>query len=161
MSELSFTEIPIDLTQYLSLLRVKQEEGKVFLFDPLRKKWLLRQPEEFVRQLFIQYLLTEKGYNANRIKVEKHLVFNKLSKRCDLLVYDRNIRPWLMVECKAPKVKIDDKVFHQVVTYNFELKVDYFVMTNGMQTICAKIDYDLGSYVLLSDIPSMESIDSQ
>jgi hypothetical protein len=146
--------IDIDFTVYHPNLQVKRESEKRWIFDPIRRKWLVLQPEELVRQLIIQYLLEEKGYNKNRIQVEKQLIFNALSKRCDLVVYDQDFKPWMIVECKAPQVKIDDKVFHQIITYNMELQVDYLVLSNGIQTYCAAVDYQKGTYDFVAKLPT-------
>ncbi len=123
--------IDLELMQYKDLVQVKKIEGKTHVFDPLRKKWLVLQPEELVRQLFVQYLLRGKGYNFTRIKVEKSLKVNGLDRRCDLLVYDAAIRPFLMVECKAPQVDISQETFRQIAWYNLPLQVPYLAVTNG------------------------------
>ncbi|MCO6477839.1 MAG: type I restriction enzyme HsdR N-terminal domain-containing protein [Phaeodactylibacter sp.] len=147
------TNIELGLMQYKELLKVKREGEKRYLFDPIRKKWLVLQPEELVRQLVIHYLLEEKQYNKNRINLERGFRVNSLQKRFDLLVYDREVNPYLLVECKAPRVPITDEVFEQAAWYNTELKVRYLLVTNGIESYCCAIDYDNHSYEYLEAVP--------
>lgn len=111
--------------------RIKKEGGKEFIFDMLRKKWLQLTPEEWVRQNFIQYLVKVKKYPALLIAVEKELQLGELKKRFDILVYDTNYQPWMMIECKAGEVKLDESVLQQVLRYNMSVQVEYIVITNG------------------------------
>ena len=114
--------------------RTKQESGKEFIFDKIRKKWLLLTPEEWVRQNFVQYLLQVKNYPVSLIALEKELVLGELKKRFDILIYDADHRPWMMIECKAGSVKLDEAVLHQVLRYNISVPVTYMVITNGNTT---------------------------
>lgn len=145
--------IELDLMGFKEHLKVRTTEGKRHIFDPLRKKWLVLQPEELVRQLVIQYLLTEKGYRSSHMAVERMLKVNKLTKRCDILAYDLQQQPLLLVECKAPQVKIDQGVFHQIAWYNMPLSVKYLMVTNGIATYCCQMDYNKGDYTFLDAIP--------
>jgi len=111
--------------------RIKKESGKEYIFDMLRKKWLQLTPEEWVRQNFIQYLIKVKGYPASLIAVEKEIQLGELKKRFDILVYDTDHRPWMMIECKAGDVKLDESVLQQVLRYNMSVPVQYIVITNG------------------------------
>ena len=95
--------------------RIKKEEGKEFIFDALRRKWLLLTPEEWVRQNFIQYLIKIKKYPSSLIAIEKEIQLGELKKRFDILVYDNNHRPWMMIECKAAEIKLDNEVLQQVL----------------------------------------------
>jgi len=113
------------------VFRVKKQEGKEYIFDKLRKKWLLLTPEEWVRQNFVQYLLLVKGYSASLIAIEKEIKLGDLKKRFDILVYDNNHRPWMMIECKAGEINMDEKVMHQVLRYNISVPVEYIIITNG------------------------------
>ncbi|KAA3631131.1 MAG: restriction endonuclease subunit R, partial [Bacteroidetes bacterium] len=115
--------IPLDLTPYKSELRLKKEDGKVYVFDLIRSKWLVLLPEELVRQLLILYLIREKRYSKNFIAVEKGLKVNDLDKRFDLLVYNADTQPFMLVECKAPSVKITQDVFRQMAIYNMAFRV--------------------------------------
>ncbi|MEO7922305.1 MAG: type I restriction enzyme HsdR N-terminal domain-containing protein [Chitinophagaceae bacterium] len=111
--------------------RIRTESGKEFIFDALRKKWLLLTPEEWVRQNFVQYLLQVMNYPAALVALEKELMLGEMKKRFDILVYDREHRPWMMIECKAGSVKLDDAVLQQVLRYNISVPVNYMVITNG------------------------------
>jgi hypothetical protein len=111
--------------------RIKKEKGKEFIFDALRKKWLLLTPEEWVRQNFIQYLIKTKKYPSSLIAIEKEIQLGELKKRFDILVYDNNHQPWMMIECKAADVKLDDEVLQQVLRYNISVPVKFIVITNG------------------------------
>ncbi len=114
--------------------RIRQEGGKDFIFDALRKKWLLLTPEEWVRQNFVQYLLQVKNYSSTLIAIEKEIKLGELKKRFDILVYDENHKPWMMVECKAASVKLDEKVLEQALRYNMSVPVEFIVITNGDAT---------------------------
>ena len=114
--------------------RIKEEGGKEYIFDTLRKKWLLLTPEEWVRQNFIQYLLQVMNYPASLVAIEKELMLGELKKRFDILVYDTHHEPWMMIECKAGSVKLDDAVLQQVLRYNISVPVNFMVITNGNTT---------------------------
>jgi hypothetical protein len=113
--------------------RIKKEEGKDFIFDTLRKKWLILTPEEWVRQNFISYLIREKKYPASLIAIEKEIRLGDMKKRFDILVYDKEHRPWMMIECKGQEIALDEKVLEQVLRYNISLPVEYLIITNGDQ----------------------------
>jgi hypothetical protein len=111
--------------------RLKKEKEKDFIFDPLRKKWLLLTPEEWVRQNFVQYLVKVKNYPADLIAQEKVLQLGELKKRFDILVYDKHHRPWMMIECKAPEIKLNEGVLQQVLRYHISIPVGFLIITNG------------------------------
>jgi len=111
--------------------RIKKEKGKEFLFDGLRKKWLLLTPEEWVRQNFVQYLIQIKKYPATLLALEKEIKLGDLKKRFDILVYNKAHKPWMMIECKAPEVSLDDAVLQQVLRYNISIPVEFIIITNG------------------------------
>lgn len=148
--------IELDLTVWEKALRLKREAGVSYLLDPIRSKWLVLQPEEIVRQLMVQYLIGEKNYNKNRIRLEQGLLVNGLSKRCDILIYDNDIKPFLLVECKSPKVPISQATFEQIANYNLPLQVKYLVVTNGPATFCCEMDYENRSFRFLSAIPECQ-----
>ena len=114
--------------------RIKNQDNREFIFDPLRKRWLLLTPEEWVRQNFIQYLVQVKHYPASLIAQEKEIVLGELKKRFDILIYDRHHKPWMMVECKEMNVKLDNAVLQQVLRYNISVPVEYIIITNGSAT---------------------------
>jgi len=111
--------------------RIKKEKDKDWLFDPIRRKWLVLTPEEWVRQNFVQYLIQVKNYPAALIALEKELSLGELKKRFDILVYDRSHQPWMMIECKEMNVKLDETVLQQVLRYNISIPVRFLVITNG------------------------------
>lgn len=111
--------------------KFKKSDGKEFIFDLLRKKWLILTPEEWVRQNFIQYLLQVKKYPATLIAIEKEIKLGELKKRFDILVYDKDHKPWLMVECKAMEIQLGKEVLQQILRYNISIPVKYLVITNG------------------------------
>jgi hypothetical protein len=111
--------------------RLKKEEGREFIFDPLRKKWLLLTPEEWVRQNFVQYLVKVKNYPPSLIAMEKSIQLGELNKRFDILVYNRDHQPWMMIECKAPGVQLDQSVLHQLLRYHIAVPAGFLIITNG------------------------------
>ena len=143
----------LDFLTYTDTLQIKLQDQKRYIFDPIRKKWLVLQPEEFVRQLIVQYLLQNKGYNRNRIAIERGIKVNGLAKRCDILVYDQDMQPFLLIECKAPEIPLDANVFHQMAVYNMQLRVPHLMMSNGEASYICKIDVENQEYTLLQDLP--------
>ena len=135
-------------------VRLKEESGKKFIFDEIRKKYLVLTPEEWVRQHFIQYLCRYKGVPASLIAVEKELKYDKLKKRTDILVYGQDGRPKLIVECKSPSVKITQETFDQIARYNMVLRVDYLVVTNGNEHYCCYMNYSNDQINFTDDIPN-------
>jgi len=148
--------INLDLLSFQSFLKIKKEKEKQFLFCPIRKKNLVLQPEELVRQLLIIYLIEKKGYSKSRIAVEKSLTINELYRRFDVLIYDKNTTPFLLVECKAPEVKITQSTFEQIAQYNLSLHVPYLLVTNGITTYCCKMDYNSESFEFIDKIPFID-----
>jgi predicted type IV restriction endonuclease len=115
--------------------RYKDVAGKRHIFDPLRRRWLMLTPEEWVRQNFVQYLVQVLGYPPALLALEKEIRLNDLFKRFDLLVYDKNHQPWMLVECKAPEVALTPSVLDQVLRYNISVPVRYIVISNGNNTM--------------------------
>lgn len=146
-------ELDLQLDRYVPTLKIRRQEGIRQVFDPLRQQWLVLQPEEFVRQLLIQYLIQARGYNRNRLAVERGLRVNSLQKRTDLLVYDRQMQPFLLVECKAPEVPLTEDVFRQAGIYNLPLRVPYVLISNGRQSYCCRLDYEDRRCEFLCEVP--------
>lgn len=111
--------------------KMKKVAGKNFIFDTLRKRWLLLTPEEWVRQNFIQYIIQVKKYPASLIAQEKLIRLGELKKRFDILVYDKNHFPWMMIECKAPEIKLDVSVLQQLLRYHISVPTGFLIITNG------------------------------
>ena len=148
---------PLNLPEYPLKTRVN-EHGKTEVFDAIRKKYVALQPEEWVRQQFIYFLIYHKNYPASLISIEKGLKVNKLQKRFDAVVYDRNGTPLVLIEFKAPQVKLDEKTFSQVAAYNLKMKVKYLIISNGLKHYCCKMDYENNSFQFLKDIPNYETM---
>ena len=123
----------IEFPQYP--FKIKEEEGRKLIFDTIRKSWLLLTPEEWVRQNFIQYLVQVKQYPAALIAIEKEIMLGELVKRFDILIYDRNYQPWMMIECKGMQMPLNESVLEQVLRYNISVPVPHLVITNGSYTI--------------------------
>lgn len=146
-------QIELDLLQFQPRLRLRQAEGRTYVFDPLRRKDIVLTPEELLRQLLLLYLLDVKKYPANRIRVEVGLELNGLKKRCDIVVYDPALSPWLLVECKSPKVALRQETFEQVARYNLQLQAPFLAITNGLESFCCQLFPEQGSFQYLPDLP--------
>ncbi len=134
--------------------RLKQEDGKEFIFDELRKLWLRLTGEEWVRQNFLQYLVQVKQYPATLVAVEKEISLGELKKRFDILVYDRQHHPWLMVECKGMDIPLSDEVLQQVLRYNIAVPVRYMIITNGSH--CAGFHRNNGQLQSIPELPPFD-----
>ena len=141
----------LNLPQYS--FKITGKEGSELIFDPVRRKYVKLTPEEWVRQNFVQYLVNEGKYPVGLLGVEVLFRFNKLKRRVDILVHNRSGEPAMIVECKSPDVKINDKVFDQIVCYNMGFKVPYIVVTNGIDHFACKIDHIEMKYEFLLVIP--------
>jgi hypothetical protein len=124
--------------------RLKKSGDKPYIFDELRKKWFVCTPEEWVRQNLIKYLIIDCNYPTGLIAIEKGLKIAGRDFRFDILVYDREFRPLVVVECKAPEIGLDQKVFDQVLHYNYQISAKYFILTNGLNFIMGKVSDDRG-----------------
>jgi hypothetical protein len=113
---------------------IKKEANKEFIFDVLRKKWLLLTPEEWVRQNFVQYLIKIKNYPSALIALEKEIQLGELKKRFDVLIYNKDHKPWMMIECKGSEIKLNDSVLQQALRYNISVPVEFIIITNGSFT---------------------------
>ncbi|WP_282135924.1 type I restriction enzyme HsdR N-terminal domain-containing protein [Seonamhaeicola maritimus] len=133
--------------------RFKSNENKVSIFDSIRKKFVVLQPEEWVRQHCVQYLIDEKKYPKSLINVEKELIVNDLKKRYDIVVFNPNGSIHLIVECKASKIEIDQNTFDQIARYNLVLNASYLMVTNGLNHYYCQMDFEQEHYNFLKDIP--------
>jgi len=138
--------------------KIKTTEGKSYLFDSLRKKYVRLTPEEWVRQNFVQFLIVEKKYSVSLIIIEAGVIVNKNSQRADLVVYDRSGNPALVAEFKAPEVKISQQTFDQIVRYNMKLRVKFLIVSNGLEHFCCQINYLDNSYAFLTEIPEFSEL---
>lgn len=133
--------------------RLQIINSKTYIWDIIRRKFVLLQPEEWVRQHAVQYLINEKNYPASLINVEKKLTIEHINKRYDIVVFTPNAQPFLVVECKAPQVAITQKTFDQIARYNLSLKADFLMVTNGINHYFCQLDYHNGRYVFLKELP--------
>ena len=117
-----------------SVFRFKKENNVEFIFDHIRKQWIILNEEEWVRQNFIQYLIQILDYPAAFIAVEKEIMLGELKKRFDVLVYDKDHKPWMMIECKAPAITLNDATLQQVLRYNVSVPVSFLIITNARST---------------------------
>jgi hypothetical protein len=136
--------------------KLKKAEGKVWIFDVIRKKYIVLTPEEWVRQHLIHFLIIEKKYPKALIRVEGGLTYNQLQKRSDIVVFGRSGEPWMIVECKAPSLKVSESTLSQVSAYNATLKANYVAVSNGLALYCAKINWTSGETSTLADLPVYE-----
>lgn len=132
----------------------KNSSGEVTLFDPLRNKHLVATPEEWVRQHFVNYLVNHLNFPKSFIANEKSLKLNGMTRRCDTLIYTRDLRPLCIVEYKRPTVEITAEVFNQIARYNSVIKAPYLIVSNGCKHFCCK--FTGSSYDFLSEIPSYD-----
>ena len=132
----------------------KNKENKPYIFDPVRKKWLIFTPEEWVRVHCIFYLIEIKKYPASLMRIEKELKLYKTKKRFDILVADFNLKPMIIVECKAPSVKINQKIFDQIIRYNLELKCPYLMVSNGLNHYFCNMNLKKNKISLIKELPN-------
>lgn len=133
--------------------KIKETDEKTYIFDAIRKKYLVLTPEEWVRQHFINLLLNHYGYSKSLLRLEGGLSYNKLQKRTDIVVFDNEGKPFLLVECKAADVPINRAVIEQASRYNLTMRCPFLVVTNGINTFCFKINFETGKYEQLKDLP--------
>jgi hypothetical protein len=144
--------LPIQFTEYD--FKIKDENGRKLVFDIFRKRWVVLTPEEWVRQNFLQYLVQVMKYPAALIAIEKELMLGDLKKRFDILVYDSKHQPWMMVECKAQDVVLNDAVLQQLLRYNIAIPVPYLVITNG--DFSFGFEKQAGSLIMMEQLPKQD-----
>ncbi|MFD2824588.1 type I restriction enzyme HsdR N-terminal domain-containing protein [Lacinutrix iliipiscaria] len=133
--------------------RFKNSENKTLIYDEIRKKFVVLQPEEWVRQHCVQFLIQQKGYPKSLINVEKELKVNNLSKRYDIVIYNPDGSIHVIVECKSAKINIDQSTFDQIARYNLALNATYLMVTNGINHYYCSMDLHAERYQFLKDIP--------
>jgi hypothetical protein len=143
--------VKLNLPEYEYVL--KKEEGKLLILDTIRKKYLVLTPEEWVRQHFVNYLIQTLQYPRALIRIEGGLQFNKLQKRSDIVVFDREGKPWMVIECKAPALAMSQQTLRQASVYNHSLKAKYLVITNGLQHLCYTTDWQANTTAPLQHMP--------
>ncbi len=132
--------------------------GKLEIFDSIRRKYIILTPEEWVRQNFIRFLIEYKNFRASLMSIEKALKVNNLLKRTDIVQYNKQGKPIVIVECKAPHIKINEDTFAQAAMYNLKMQVDYLIMTNGLTHYICKVNYHNHKLEYLKDIPNFRDL---
>lgn len=145
--------LQLDFLQFQPKLRLSRSGDKTFVFDPIRQKDVALLPEELLRQLVLLYLLEIKNYPPNRIRVEAGFTLNGLQKRSDIIVFDADIKPWLLVECKSPKVPLTQATFEQAARYNLQWQAPFLAVTNGLATFCCALDFERQGFEYLGNLP--------
>lgn len=138
--------------------RLRRDNDGVKIFDRLRRKFVMLTPEEWVRQHFIEFLISEKGYPASLMANEVGITLNGTRRRCDSVMFDRNGRVVLIIEYKAPGVKLSQLTFDQIVRYNMVLHADLLMVSNGLNHYCCRIDYDSATYSFLKELPDYKDL---
>jgi len=133
--------------------RLTKKEDKIYIFDEIRKKNIYLTPEEWVRQHFIRFLIDKQAFPQSLIAVEKEIKVNNLKKRFDILVFNTQGAHEVIVECKAPTIKITQTTFDQIARYNFTLKAKFLIVTNGIEHYYCKMDFKNKKYIFLEDCP--------
>jgi len=146
----------LNLPQYE--IKIGEKDGKHRIFDFLRRKYVALTPEEWVRQHFVHYLTDYKGYPKGLLGNEIELSIGEKKLRCDTLLYNKESQPQMIIEYKAPTIKLQQKTFDQISVYNLLLHVDYLIISNGLQHYCCKMDYEHQKYVFLERIPNYEEL---
>lgn len=137
--------------------RFKNRENKLSIFDEIRKKFVILQPEEWVRQHCVHFLINDKKYPISLINVEKELKINSLRKRYDIVVYNNDGSICLIVECKAPNIQISQSTFDQIARYNLSLNASLLMITNGMNHYYCSMDFENECYNFLKELPEYQS----
>jgi hypothetical protein len=131
--------------------KIKGAQGREFIFDEVRRQWVTLTPEEWVRQNFLQYLVYVKNYIPSLIAVEKEIKLGETKKRFDIVVYDANAKPFMLVECKEMNVELTEKVLNQALRYNIAMQVPYIVITNG--AYCMAFNCTNNNFIQMSELP--------
>ncbi|MFA6701083.1 MAG: type I restriction enzyme HsdR N-terminal domain-containing protein [Dysgonamonadaceae bacterium] len=140
--------------------KIRKNNDNFEVFDLLRKKYVALTPEEWVRQNFVNYLISEKNYPVSLMVNEANINLNNLNRRCDTVVYNNKLEPNVIIEYKKPDIVITQKVFDQIAKYNLVLKVGYLIVSNGITHYCCKMNYDDMSFKYLSEIPDYATVSS-
>jgi len=136
--------------------KTKSKENISYIWDPIRKKDIIITPEEWVRQHTIQFLIQEKKYPEQWMAIEKQFTINNQHKRADIVVYNHDLQPHIIVECKAPNIKITQETFDQIARYNLSLDAKYLMITNGLQHFYCQMNFEKETYVFLEELPEHE-----
>ncbi len=144
-------DFSLNLPEYQ--VQTRNENGKVQIFDTLRKRFVNLTPEEWVRQHFVNYLINFRDYSPALMGNEVTIELNGMKRRCDTVVFDQQLRPRIIIEYKRPDVTISRKVFGQISRYNLAMRVEYLIVSNGKEHFCCRMNYENGTYEFLDEIP--------
>jgi len=148
------TMVELNLPEYEFKVKKRDDGSSWVIWDRLRSRWVALTPEEWVRQHFVEWLITDKAFPAALMGNEVSLTQNGIARRCDTVVADRQGHPLVIVEYKAPSIHITQRTFGQIVRYNMVLHARYLIVSNGLSHYCCQIDYETGNYRFLETIPS-------
>lgn len=140
---------------------LEKRRDKVYIYDDIRSKWVALTPEEWVRQHFVHYLVIHLGYPSMLINNEVGITIGKVRKRIDTVIYDKKLSPQVLIEYKAPNVKLSDNAVQQIIRYNYTLKCPILIISNGMEHIAYSIDYISRTYSTLDSIPNYKDLQQQ
>ncbi len=139
-------------------IKIKEKNGKHYVFDRLRKQYVRFTPEELVRQHFTNYLIEYKKYPESLLANEVGILLGNVKKRCDTVVYDHQLNPLCIIEYKSPEISITQSTFDQIARYNISLQVPWLIVSNGSEHFCCRICYKTGKYIFEKDIPEYENL---
>ena len=139
-------------------IKIQEKDGKPHIFDFLRRKYVALTPEEWVRQHFMHFLAEHKSYPAGLMANEVELRVGEKHLRCDSIIYNKEAQPIMIIEYKAPTIQLTQHVFDQITAYNMLLHVDYLIVSNGLQHICCRMDYEKHTYTFLPEIPEYTAL---
>lgn len=139
-------------------IRLSDHNGRRLIYDMLRHKFVALTPEEWVRQHFTHYLMGHKGYPQSLLANEVELRLGEKSLRCDTVLYTPSMHPRMIIEYKSPTIRLQQKTFDQIAVYNLLLRVDYLVISNGLEHFCCRMDYERSAYEFLKDIPAYSEL---
>lgn len=148
--------VTLNLPQYD--VKTRLHKGQHQVYDTIRKKYVALTPEEWVRQHFVNYLIVHRGYPAGLINIEFPVTVNGMLQRADIVAYGRSGEPLLVVECKAPVVRLDTEAFSQAARYNLTLKADYLVVTNGIKHYCSRVNLQSKEFKSIPEVPHFRQI---
>jgi hypothetical protein len=154
-NQYAFMQLSLNFPEFE--FKFKDLDGKLSIFDSLRKKYLILTPEEWVRQHMICFLVQYQNYPRGLFSLEKGLIYNSLQKRFDILVLDRNGNPFLLIECKAPEISLTTKTIEQVAVYNKTIGAQYMGISNGRHHLFFRFNLQSENYDQISDLPHFES----
>lgn len=151
--------IPLNLPPCELKTRVNPDSHLEEIFDPQRKKFVRLTPEEWVRQNFVHFLIHSLGFPQGRLQNELPIRVGKMEKRCDTVVFNKEGKPAVIIEYKAPTVRLTQKVFDQIARYDFALQVEYLLVSNGLQHYCVHLNRVLNRFEFLPELPTWTQIE--